>query len=204
MRAFWTALAMAGGLAGFAWGASAKGYMPPGFEDVELGMTTEDLLKARPGISSKNVDRDVNFSASDLILFERPDSKIAGFRGISYLIAEGHLVSVNFSLNTSFGKEREARRELLKKYRALWGKEHERRTPEDSIRKGKALPAVVWKEGDVEVALLLPADRAGDDRKVIPVGLQIRKLSKKTKPIIDVPMDTQAKKKFFKENDVED
>ena len=198
------ALAIAVGLTTNHSASSAENYMPPGFETILLGMNTTELLKTRPGISRKDMDRSIDFSARDLLLFEKLEPRDTGYRGINYLIGDGRLIMVNFAIDTPFGKESNARRELVKKYRSLWGKEHKRKAPMDAIRKGKHLPALVWIMGDVEIALLLPSDRSKDDRKTIATGLQIRVLSKVAQPNDDLPMNQKTKEAFFREHGIDD
>lgn len=179
--------------------------MPDEVGNVEMGMSLEDLLKARPNIQREGMlGAKIRWDAPKLLLFENfPPT--ADYKNASYLLNQGKLVSVTLVGHPAAGQEGAARRKVLKAYVAKWGKGYHKRIPKDALRTGEYLPTLTWDKNDAEIILTLPKARKKGDVKINALAIQVRTKAESQKhPWKEGEMPAKDRAKYFKDHDVDE
>lgn len=183
----------------------AEIILPPEISNIQLGMSTDALLAARPAISRSGwMDKKIDLKKSDLILYETLSVDGSIYSAASYEIKNGQLHSFTLNGYPKKGEERAVRRKAIKDARQKWGKAQRKLVSEDVVRQGKGAAAFIWQKEGHEIYLLLPVNREKGDSKVSPVSIQIRPFTGASKKRGEMPLNASARNAVLKDNDADD
>lgn len=177
--------------------------LPSELPGIRMGMSVEELLKARPGIQREGwLGRPIDWKAEKLDLYEKlPTGGL--FSNASYILTDGRLTVVTLMGRPKGGDESKARRKALETAVARWGKSYKKRAPEDSLRPRKARAVLTWEDGDWEVVLMLPRNREKGDSRQNALAITVRPASaQRDDPWRDMPMPDENRKAHFSIHDV--
>ncbi len=184
---------------------ASKSLMPEPLTNVYLGMSTDELLAARPDIQREGMlGAKINWNVERIRLYETLPQG-GRFSAATYLLEKGTLVSATIIRYPKHGEEAGARREFVREFVAKWGKAYKKRVPRDEVRAGEAIPALSWEINGVEYSLTLPKNRKKGDNKISAIAVQMRAMSVAKKDgWSEAPMVESAKKAYFENHDVQD
>ena len=185
--------------------ASLPSFMPEELSNVHIGMSTDELLMARPNIMRMGMmGAAIDLKAPSLFLNEKLP-RGGNFISASFTVEAGKLTSAMLMGNPKRGEESVSRRKFVKECIARWGKDFRKRVPKDALRPGEVVPTLTWERGDEEYVLMLPKNRKKGDTKINAIILQVRALAAgKKEPWKEDPMNDTQKKSIFEAHDVSD